>query len=60
MNTGRAIEIMNSGDIIDVSYQGESVIIQTVDSKSKTARIYTKANPDQEMDVDVYQLIEEQ
>ncbi|MFT8321297.1 MAG: H-type small acid-soluble spore protein [Bacillus sp. (in: firmicutes)] len=59
MNTGRAIEIMNSGDMIEVSFQGESIIIQNVDEKSKTATIYTKINPDQEMDVDVYQLIEE-
>ncbi|PKG22429.1 H-type small acid-soluble spore protein [Niallia nealsonii] len=60
MNIGRAIEIMQAGDIIDVSYQGESVIIQTVDEKEKTARIYTKTNPDKEIDVEVYHLIEEQ
>ena len=60
MNVGRAMEIMNAGDIIDVSYQGESVIIQTVNEKEKTARIYTKANPDKEIEVEVYQLIEEQ
>lgn len=60
MNVGRAMEIMNTGDIIDVSYQGESVIIQTVNEKEKTARIYTKANPDKEIEVEVYQLIEEQ
>ncbi|KAB7671127.1 H-type small acid-soluble spore protein [Bacillus sp. B1-b2] len=59
MNIGRAIEIMNAAEIIDVSYQGEKVIIQNVDEKSKVARIYTKTNPDHEMDVDVFQLIEE-
>lgn len=59
MNIGRAVEIMNAGDIIDVSYHGEKVIIQMVDEKNKTARIYTKNNPDHEIDVDVLQLIEE-
>ncbi|HEO8418308.1 H-type small acid-soluble spore protein [Niallia sp. FSL W8-0635] len=59
MNIGRAIEIMNAADIVDVSYQGEKVIIQNVDEETKKARIYTKANPDHELDVDVYQLIEE-
>ena len=59
MNIGRAIEIMNAADIIDVSYQGEKIIIQNVDEKTKQARIYTKTNPDHELDVDVYQLIEE-
>jgi len=50
---------MNAADIVDVSYQGEKIIIQNVDEKTKKARIYTKANPDHELDVDVYQLIEE-
>lgn len=58
MNIGRAIEIMNAADIIDVSYQGEKVIIQHVDEKTKQVRIYTKTNPDDEINVDVYQLIE--
>ncbi|MGP7815874.1 H-type small acid-soluble spore protein [Niallia sp. 01092] len=60
MNIGRAIEIMTTGDIINVRYQGESVIIQHVDENAKTARIYPKANPDQEMEVNVQQLSEEQ
>ncbi|WP_312095808.1 H-type small acid-soluble spore protein, partial [Niallia sp.] len=51
MNIGRAIEIMNAAEIVDVSYQGERVIIQNVDEKTKKARIYTKADPDQELDV---------
>ncbi|HWJ80565.1 MAG TPA: H-type small acid-soluble spore protein [Niallia sp.] len=59
MNISRAIEIMNAAEIVDVSYQGEKVIIQNVDEQTKTARIYTKANPEKEMDVDVLQLIEE-
>ncbi|EOR22851.1 small acid-soluble spore H family protein [Niallia nealsonii AAU1] len=59
LNIGRAIEIMNAADIVDVSYQGEKIIIQNVDEKTKKARIYTKAKPDYELEVDVYQLIEE-
>ncbi|AYV66430.1 MULTISPECIES: H-type small acid-soluble spore protein [Niallia] len=59
MNIGRAIEIMNAADMVDVSYQGEKIIIQNVNEKTKKATIYTKTNPDYELDVDVYQLIEE-
>jgi small acid-soluble spore protein H (minor) len=60
MNIGRAIEIMNAGEIVDVTYNGEKAFIQFVDEKLRTARIYTRNNPDQEIDVDVLQLIEEQ
>ncbi|MCE4047865.1 MULTISPECIES: H-type small acid-soluble spore protein [Bacillaceae] len=60
MNVGRAIEIMNAGEIVHVSYKGEQIFIQNVDEDARTARIYTKNNPDQELEVDVLQLIEEQ
>lgn len=59
MNIGRAIEIMNTADIVDVSYQGEKIIIQNVNEKTKKATIYTKTNPEHELNVDEYQLIEE-
>ncbi|MCT2343863.1 H-type small acid-soluble spore protein [Niallia taxi] len=60
MNVGRAIEIMNAGEIVHVSYNGEQIFIQNVNEDTKTARIYTKNNPEQELEVDVLQLIEEQ
>lgn len=59
MNVGRAKEILESADIIDVTYEGNAVIIQNVDEQSKMARIYSKQNPDEERDVPVLNLIEE-
>ncbi|SFB03457.1 MULTISPECIES: H-type small acid-soluble spore protein [unclassified Bacillus (in: firmicutes)] len=59
MNVGRAKEIMDSADMINVTYDGTPVIIQNVDEQSKMARIYTKTNPDEEKDVPVLNLIEE-
>lgn len=59
MNIGRAMEIVESADIINVTYEGESVIIQHVDEKTKMARIYSKTEPDLERDVPVLNLIEE-
>lgn len=59
MNVGRAKEIVDSADIINVTYNGTSVIIQHVDENTKMARIYSKAEPDDERDVPVLNLIEE-
>jgi small acid-soluble spore protein H (minor) len=59
MNVGRAKEISESAEIINVTYEGTPVIIQHVDEKSKMARIYTKSEPDMERDVPVLNLIEE-
>jgi small acid-soluble spore protein H (minor) len=58
MNIGRAKEILGSADPIKVSYEGEAVIIQHVDEKTRTARIYSKTNPEKELDVSVLNLIE--
>ncbi|MED3561650.1 H-type small acid-soluble spore protein [Bacillus xiapuensis] len=60
MNIGRAKEIAESADIIQVSYEGNLVIIQHVDEATKMARIYSRNNPDEERDVPVLNLIEEQ
>ncbi|OIK16071.1 small, acid-soluble spore protein, H family [Bacillus sp. MUM 116] len=60
MNVGRAKEIAESSDIIQVSYEGNPVIIQHVDEATKMARIYSRNNPDEERDVPVLNLIEEQ
>jgi small acid-soluble spore protein H (minor) len=59
MNVGRAKEIVESADVIAVSYEGDPVIIQHVDEKTKMARIYSRKNPEQEQDVPVLNLIEE-
>lgn len=59
MNVGRAKEIAESSDMIDVTHDGEPVIIQHVDETTKMARIYSKTNPEEERDVPVLNLIEE-
>jgi small acid-soluble spore protein H (minor) len=59
MNVGRAKEIVESADIINVTYEGTPVIIQHVDEKLKMARIYSKSEPDVERDVPILNLIEE-
>ncbi|MEH7884650.1 H-type small acid-soluble spore protein [Bacillus sp. JJ1609] len=59
MNVGRAKEIVQSGDMINVTYEGASVIIQHVDENTKMARIYSKSEPDIERDVPILNLIEE-
>jgi small acid-soluble spore protein H (minor) len=59
MNVGRAKEILESLDVINVTYDGTPVIIQHVDEKTKMARIYSRTQPDDERDVPVLNLIEE-
>jgi small acid-soluble spore protein H (minor) len=59
MNVGRAKEIVESMDVIHVTYDGNPVIIQHVDEKTKMARIYSRTNPQHEQDVPVLNLIEE-
>jgi small acid-soluble spore protein H (minor) len=59
MNIGRAKEILESADMINVTYDGTPVIIQHVDEATKMARIYTRKEPENERDVPVRNLIEE-
>jgi small acid-soluble spore protein H (minor) len=59
MNVGRAKEILESADMINVTYDGTLVIIQHVDENTKMARIYTRQDPENERDVPVLNLIEE-
>lgn len=59
MNAGRAKEILESMDMVQVSYMGEPIIIQHVDEKTKMARIFSRKNPEDEKDVPVLNLIEE-
>ena len=59
MNVGRAKEIVESMDMINVTYEGTPVIIQHVDDNTKMARIYSKSDPENELEVPVLNLIEE-
>ncbi|MBM7653963.1 H-type small acid-soluble spore protein [Neobacillus cucumis] len=59
MNVGRAKEILESADMINVTYDGTPVIIQHVDEATKMARIYSRQDPENEKDVPVLNLIEE-
>ena len=59
MNVGRAKEISESLEMINVTYEGSPVIIQHVDDHTKMARIYSKADPENEREVPVLNLIEE-
>lgn len=59
MNVGRAKEIADSVEMINVTYEGAPVIIQHVDETAKMARIYSRSDPDNERDVPVLNLIEE-
>ncbi|MEH7444798.1 H-type small acid-soluble spore protein [Bacillus sp. JJ1122] len=59
MNVGRAKEIVESADVINVTYEGTPVIIQHVDEKAKMARVYSKSEPDMERNVPILNLIEE-
>ena len=44
---------------INVTYEGNPVIIQHVDDNTKMARIYAKSDPENEREVPVLNLIEE-
>ncbi|CAM3783594.1 H-type small acid-soluble spore protein [Mesobacillus thioparans] len=59
MNVGRAKEIVDSADLINVTYDGTPVIIQHVDEKTMMARVYSKSEPEVEKDVPVINLIED-
>lgn len=59
VNVGRAKEIVESADMVHVTYEGTPVIIQHVDEKTKMARIYSRKDPEHEQDVPVLNLIEE-
>lgn len=58
MNTQRAIEISESPDMVQVTYQGMPIYIQHVDKDRETARIYPLGNPEEELDVSLAELSE--
>jgi small acid-soluble spore protein H (minor) len=59
MEVNRAKQIVESGDIVRVTYEGKQVYIQHVDEKDEMARIYNQENPDKEMVVPIRLLHEE-
>ncbi|WP_062106764.1 H-type small acid-soluble spore protein [Bacillus niameyensis] len=58
MNRQRAEEIVQSGDLKHVTYNGERIFIQQVDEQKETARIYPLDDPQNELDVPLSQLVE--
>ncbi|SFE79651.1 small acid-soluble spore protein H (minor) [Paenibacillus catalpae] len=59
MDINRAKEIAASPIMEDVKYNGTQVYIQHVDEEKGTARIYSLAEPDQEIEVPLRSLIEQ-
>lgn len=58
MNRQRAEEIVRSGDLKHVTYNGERIYIQQVNEHTETARIYPLDDPQNEMEVPLSQLLE--
>ncbi|MFC4023363.1 small acid-soluble spore protein H [Oceanobacillus longus] len=59
MNIQRAEEIVQSPDLVNVTYNGEKIYIQHVDDQNQLARIYPLDNPQKEFDVQIEKLTEE-
>lgn len=59
INAQRAQEIVDSPNMVNVTYQGTNVYIQHVDEKSDMARIYPLNEPEKEQTVPLNSLIEQ-
>jgi small acid-soluble spore protein H (minor) len=59
MNVTRAKEISQSGEMMNVQFEGEGIYIQSVNEDQGTARIYPLNNPQAEKDVPVDRLLEQ-
>ena len=59
MNTQRAKEIIESPDMITVTYDGVPIYIQNVDDAKETARIYPVNETENEQEVPVSSLKEQ-
>jgi small acid-soluble spore protein H (minor) len=59
MNIQRANEIVNSPDLIKVSYEGVPIYIQHVDENNEMARIYPLDQPEKEQEVPLRSLVEQ-
>lgn len=58
MNLQRAKEIVESGELANILFNGQRIYIQHVDEEKKTARIYPLDDPENEKEVPVDQLLE--
>ncbi|WP_217588687.1 H-type small acid-soluble spore protein [Lentibacillus saliphilus] len=59
MDLQRAKEIVESGKLIRVTFEGKEIYIQHVDEDKKTARVYPLDDPASEFDVTLDQLVEQ-
>jgi small acid-soluble spore protein H (minor) len=59
VNSQRALEIMESPEMIHVTYQGTPIYIQNVNPDEGTARIYPLNDTEYESEVPVSQLEEQ-
>ncbi|MGJ9459115.1 small acid-soluble spore protein H [Oceanobacillus sp. CF4.6] len=59
MNIQRAEEIVQSPDLVNVTYNGKKIYIQHVDDQNQLARVYPLDNPQKEFDVQLEKLTEE-
>jgi small acid-soluble spore protein H (minor) len=59
MEINRVKQIVSSPKEIIVNYNGVPIWIQSYDENASTARVYTRTNPDDEMDVAIGELTEE-
>lgn len=58
MNIGRARQIVESPNDIEVHFQGVPIWIQHLNEDTETARVYVCADPEDEQEVPVAQLTE--
>ncbi|MCJ2147457.1 small acid-soluble spore protein H [Bacillus sp. B19-2] len=58
MNTQRAQEIVESPDMVDVTYNGKPIYIQRVNKQNETARIFPLGQPENEQEVPLTNLKE--
>jgi small acid-soluble spore protein H (minor) len=59
MEMNRVKQVVSSPNEIIVKYNGVPIWIQSFDEHANTARVYTRSNPDDEMDVAIGELMEE-
>ncbi|MBU9714039.1 H-type small acid-soluble spore protein [Evansella tamaricis] len=58
MNKERVVEILDSPDMIKVTYKGKPVFIQQVDQDVEKARVFPMDEPENQFDVEVISLQE--
>ncbi|WP_088036705.1 H-type small acid-soluble spore protein [Evansella clarkii] len=58
MDKNRVVEILDSPDMIDVTYKGEKVFIEQVDENYEKARVFPLGEPEKHYDVEVKSLQE--